>query len=815
MIMKSMHMIGNAHLDPVWLWQWQEGYQEVKATFQSALDRMYETPDFVFTCACADYYRWVEENEPDMFKKIQQRVREGRWIIVGGMWIQPDMNTPSGESLARQLLYSQRYFYEKFGMTATTGYNVDTFGHNAMTPQLLRLAGIDSYVWMRPSIVENPDIPEGPMLWESPDGSRVKAFRIFGEYTGARELPEKIDRLFEFSERIGQPVMCYYGVGNHGGGPTKANLREITRVQRDHPQGSEVTFSSPPAYFAELDTRSLPVWKGELQHHASACYSTDGRSKHLHRQTENALLRMEAFGALAQEATAHTLNAPFVRQAWNNLLFNEFHDIMGGCSIREALGDTQIQLHESMSIAAREENAALQKISWQIDTMQGHPDRVRSKETDGWLWNVQGQGTPVVVFNPHSFAAQGPVRIGRPISAVRDNDGKPVPMQHVRSSRTNHRNDIIDGLFMADVPPLGWRLYWVFLGESGDSPLNPLHVSDTVLENSNLRAEFDPATGALVRLTNKTTGFSALTGPTKSRLIDITHCDTWAHGIFRFDQEAGEFGDAEVSVLESGPVRAVVRVVTHYGQSALDQRYILYADADQLEVEVRLDMHEKHRMLKLCFPTAGTADVSEIPYGVLPRMACGNEEHCQRFVAMQGENGGLAVLNNGRYSYSAENGELRMTISNTSVYADHYGQDLRDATCEYMDMGRLEMTYVLHPYAGSWQDAQLNRRAALLNQPMVRVVETYHEGMLPASFSGLSVDDPAVAMGAFKRAENGEGYVLRLHETTGVQRSAMVRIPLLEREMRIRLHGYEIITVYIPDDPKARMREIPLTELEN
>ena len=199
---KTISMIGNAHLDPVWLWQWQEGYQEIKATFQSALDRMEENEDFVFTCACAGYYQWVEENAPEMFAQIQQRVKEGRWAVVGGMWIQPDMNVPSGECIARHLLYSQRYFKEKFGVTVNVGYNVDTFGHNAATPQLLRRSGIDNYVWMRPGMHENAQIPEGTMTWEGLDGSTVKAYRIPESYCTHRDENKKIDATFEWAEQI-------------------------------------------------------------------------------------------------------------------------------------------------------------------------------------------------------------------------------------------------------------------------------------------------------------------------------------------------------------------------------------------------------------------------------------------------------------------------------------------------------------------------------------------------------------------------------------------------------------------------------------
>ena len=180
----TLFLIGNAHLDPVWLWRRAEGYAEIKATFQSALDRMDEFGDYVFTSACAAYYQWVEENEPELFEKIRTRVREGRWAIAGGMWVQPDCNLPSGESFARHLLYSQRYFQEKFGQIATVGYNVDSFGHNGMLPQLLRQAGIDAYVFERPCQDENAALPH-LFLWESPDGSRVTAFKILFNYSDA------------------------------------------------------------------------------------------------------------------------------------------------------------------------------------------------------------------------------------------------------------------------------------------------------------------------------------------------------------------------------------------------------------------------------------------------------------------------------------------------------------------------------------------------------------------------------------------------------------------------------------------------------
>ena len=172
--MAKIYLIGNAHLDPVWLWRWQEVFSEIISTFRSALDRMKDFPDFKFTSACAVYYQWIEKVDPDMFEEIKERVKEGRWNIVGGWFLQPDCNLPSGESFARHGLISQRYFKEKFGITAKTGYNVDSFGHNASLPQILKKSGMNNYVFMRP-MPEEGKTKETLFNWESADGSSVQS----------------------------------------------------------------------------------------------------------------------------------------------------------------------------------------------------------------------------------------------------------------------------------------------------------------------------------------------------------------------------------------------------------------------------------------------------------------------------------------------------------------------------------------------------------------------------------------------------------------------------------------------------------------
>ena len=183
--LKRVHMIGNAHIDPVWLWQWPEGYQEVRATFQSAVERLDDYPEYVFTCDSSLFFAWVEESDPELFARIRAHVQSGRFQVIGGWWIEPDCNIPAGESFVRQALYGQRYLKEKFGITATTGANIDSFGHNATIPQILAKSGCDSYVFLRPGLKEK-ELP--PLFWwESPDGSRVLAYRIPHEYCAPRD----------------------------------------------------------------------------------------------------------------------------------------------------------------------------------------------------------------------------------------------------------------------------------------------------------------------------------------------------------------------------------------------------------------------------------------------------------------------------------------------------------------------------------------------------------------------------------------------------------------------------------------------------
>ncbi len=374
---KHLYMIGNAHLDPVWMWRWQEGCTEAKATFRSALDRMKENPAFKFVCAAAGVYEWIGEICPEMLDEIKQRVAEGRWILAGGWWVQPDCNQPGGEAFARHALYSQRFFAEKFGATAEFGYNVDSFGHNLMIPQFLQKSGMTRYIYMRPMRHEQT-MPANLFVWRAPDGSEVTAFRIplgyCNNFQDAETMAAYIEKVCDEANPDVDATMVFYGVGNHGGGPTKQNIACVEQLRAEWKKdGVNVEFGDPRAFFDEVERHRerLPIFTDDLQHHASGCYSAVSAIKTANRRCENRLVAAEKFAVLSGALTGMTYPREEFTRGWKNTLFNQFHDSLGGCSIAPVYDDAAQLAGEALSIAARCENTALQRLSWAIGTDDG------------------------------------------------------------------------------------------------------------------------------------------------------------------------------------------------------------------------------------------------------------------------------------------------------------------------------------------------------------------------------------------------------------------------------------------------------------
>ena len=725
---KRLYLIGNAHLDPVWQWRWTEGVTAVKQTVQAALDRMDENDDFVFTSSQAVMYRWLSECAPGIVEQVRKRVAEGRYVICGGQYVQPDCNTPSGESFARHSLYSQRIFRRLLGTTAKTAYNVDSFGHNAMLPQIFRKSGMERYVMMRPMQHEKA-MEHNVFLWRSPDGSEIPVFRIPAGYGANFGSAEDMRRYFEemsgaANEEL-DSTMIFYGVGNHGGGPTKKNIAFAEQLREELKGETEVLFAGPDAFFDELAASgtALPVLEDDLQHHASGCYSTVSELKRLNRRCEADLYFAETFAAFANRVLSLDYPRAKFEEAWENVLFNQFHDSMGGCSFEKVYEDAFAFAGESLSIAAKSINASTQAFSWAVDTMDL-------------------PGTPVIVFNPHPWPVTLPVQLNYKVDSIRTLEGEDVPVQNVHSQAEScmWRDD---ALFLASVPPMGYTAY--LIGDRTESAISGTRIGGgeaktfdspvraepapalqtandhrgPVLENEYLRAEFIPYNGWIRSLTDKTTGEELLAAPAAVPVaVDEYAHDTWSHAKNFFDHDIAFFGDARCTVTENGPVRATVKIESRYNDSKLTQYVSLVAGEKMLRVRAVCDWREKHKMLKISWPCdvgeAIAADY-EIPFGHFARPCDGEEENGHRYIVLRGSKRSMAMLNDSKYSFSVKGGDMRLTVLRSPIYGDHGGP--RTEESEFTEQGISQFCYTMIPGISDPDYAALERRAAELNCP--------------------------------------------------------------------------------------------------
>ncbi len=811
---RTLHMIGHAHLDPVWLWPWQEGYQEARATFWSAIHRMDEYPDFVFTCDQIVLLAWVEESDPTLFARIRERVAEGRWQLTGGWWVEPDCNLPCAESFVRQGLYGQRYLKDRFGVTATVGMNVDPFGHNAMLPQILRGQGMDSYCFLRPGPHES-SLTATAFWWESPDGSRVLAYRIPFEYSSAPgDVAAQTDKSLGSADQSVGDVMIFYGVGDHGGGPTRANIDSIHRYDRMGSFGRMV-MSSPRRYFDELMARGgadgLPVWRGGLQTHAAGCYSAHSGIKLWQRRAQAAVLSAERWAVIGSTRFGLDYPRADLARAWQQILFNQFHDVLPGSAIEPAYDDAHDQLGEAVAIAKRITARAHNVIARHVDIP------------------LHAGSQPVLVFNPHPWPVTADVELqyGSQPNGVHvvDADGQVAPSQRTQSIAATDDKGRAATVFEARVPPLGYRLYRLRSGRA-DAETRTLHASDTVLENDVLRAQFDRSSGWLCSLLDKRTGADLMHGAQGEHTqICQDPTDTWGHRVVSYRWTGRPMRTTRTLLRESGPLRARLRVERAWHHSTMVEEFLLGHRSDALEVMVTIDWREQAHLLKLCFPTAlsGATSTYEIPFGALEQPIDGAENAAQSWVDVSGRidglPAGLAVVNNAKHGHDVSPGpgggdapSIGITAVRSPVYSWHDPRQLEpDEFYSFQDQGVQSFRYLLIPHPGDWRVAGLSRRAAELGSPPRAMLEGFHPGALPAQQSFASDGGGQVLITAVKGWEEGTDVVIRAVEITGRPGRARLELPLVGSVLDAEFGPNQIRTFRLSPD-RGKVREVDLIE---
>lgn len=800
----KFHMIGHAHIDPVWLWPWTEGISVVHSTFQSALDRMNETPDFCFIASSAQFYQWVAQNDPKMIGEIRKRIEEGRWNIIGGWWVEPDMNIPGGEAMVRQGLYGQRALQSLFGRKATIAFNPDSFGHTGTLPQIIHQQGMNQYIFMRPGPHEKA-LPADLFWWEGADGTKVLTYRIRESYNESRAVKLRMERML--SQIQDQPVksfMYYFGAGDHGGGATKENIHSIEELKAE--KGAPAVFySTPEKYFKEImadKSLNLPVVKDDLQHHAVGCYTAESEIKKGNRHSETALIIAEKITAVGSMVWGADYPKAELTKAWQRVLFLQFHDSLAGTSLFEHSQAAREGYGFAIDTARQATYMAAQKLEWQV----------AAEDPDSQY---------LVVFNPHAWEVTGTIEYDfnwgtmHQSSRVEDENGNPLLHQWTGgSTETGSRRKLV---VHAPVPPMGYRQLRLRDGEMPKREVT-VHAENNILENEFVRIHFfkNGSPGIFDKQSNREV-FLGENGGCRAVVIDDPS-DTWSHDIKTFNKEIGAFGNAEFKILENGPLRAAIRAISYYGSSTLTIDWMLYSGSRNPEAKVTLDWHEHLKMLKFSFPVDMEAPVAtyETPYGHIVREANGNEDPGQRWIDVTGKREGitcgLTVINDAKYGYDIREGDLRISVVRSAVYA-HHNPKVLDMNAEHlwMDQGIQTFRMMLVPHLGTWEENNIPRLAEEFSAQPVVIYQGIHGGSLPKSGSFLSVDTPSVIVSAVKQSEEGNDVIIRCVEAAGKSALATLDLGFAGRKWKGKFSPFEIKSLRIAKK-SGEIKEVDLLE---
>lgn len=787
----KLHMIGNAHIDAPWLWPLSEANAVVHSTFRSALERMKEDPELTMTTSSSQFYEWVEASDPVMLEEIRQQVKAGRWNLVGGWWVEPDVNVPNGESLIRQGLYGQRSLQRIFGRRADVGYNPDSFGHAGSMPQILKLQGMPYYVFMRPNAIEKPDIKQNLFWWQGVDGTRALTYRIPLFYDDPGDVRGHMERTV--TALAGQPErtdMEFFGIGDHGGGPTKENIRSIRQIQKE-PGAPKIFYSTPDRYFAEVAPnlpRDIQVYVGDLQHHSVGTYTGGSAIKKLNRMSEVALQTAEKFSAVGSMAWGAGYPKAEFTKGWERVLLLQFHDSMAATTLPEHDEAARDGYGRALDIASEAMYSSLQRLAWQVPTVD--PD---SKY--------------VVVFNPHAWNAKLNVEYDlgweeNTPARVEDEAGKAIPFQWIPATAVvNHRQRLVA---QVDVPAFGYRQVRVRKTAADEAPgPDAPHAAGDVLENKHMRLTFSP--DGAVGIFDKDARREVLNAREGMRAVVFNDDnDTWAHKVHVYDDKVGEFKRTDLKVIENGPLRARVREKLAYGTSTLTLDWMLYAGSRKIDLRVSLDWHEHLKILKFSFPVdVQTPQATyEIAYGAQARANKNEEDPGQRWIDVTGTQSGhpygLTVLNDAKYGYSVNGSDLRVSVARAAVYANHEPRALvAGVDYQWMDQGVQNFQMELIPHMGSWQEANVTRAAEELVTEVPIVYQGIHPGTRKGADSFLSVDAQNVVVESVKLAEDGDDVIVRSYETTGKQAKATIQLGFAQTKWTGSYHPFEIKTLRI------------------
>jgi alpha-mannosidase len=644
--MKTIHVIFNAHIDPIWLWPWQSGLDEALATCRSACDRLDAHPEATFTRGEAWIYDEIERTDPRLFERIQKHIRSEQWEVVGGWWLQPDCNFPSGFAMERQIEIGKDYFLRKFGFSPRVAYNVDSFGHSASLPELMRAHGQDRYVMMRPQPHEM-DLPACLFRWRGyENGPEVIVFRIVESYVMGGYPDERRIRatLAQLPEGIDH-AMLFAGAGDHGGGPTERQIRWLLEHGEDF-EDVKLVFSSTSRFFDAIWDRkdSLPLVVGELQQHAIGCYSVYRPIKTEARKAEHLLRQAEIF---TQSEPSHSpSNAKDrIQEGWKRVCFAHFHDIMGGTCIPSAYAKPLAQL------------------GWAQDTadelLQEGLRRKLSELADDPMQRI-------VLYNASDTPYDGPVEFMPWLDGRRwgerwdllDENGEPVPYQIIASEAIV--NGLTNLLLPIRIEPSGMRVLRInFDGVGAVTPSSVMASEETLTTSQGLRINEEGLAlpdGAIL--------------PLPEPILYEDKSDTWSHNMDRYGEEPLAHAVwIRKEVVDNGPLMASWIRLGVIGESGLEEEWRVHSDG-YAELRLKVNWRERRKLLKLLLPTPWKPSrrLDGIMNGWLERPSDGKEMPLRDAILLDES---IGVVSPDVFALDATRERIRFTLLRSAIMAHH------------------------------------------------------------------------------------------------------------------------------------------------
>jgi alpha-mannosidase len=816
---KVVHLICNAHLDPVWLWEWEEGAAEAISTFRTAAELAEKNGTFIFNHNEVTLYKWVQEYEPQLFERIKKLVKKGNWHIMGGWYLQPDCNMPSGESFVRQILLGKAYFKKHFGVEPHTAINFDPFGHTQGLVQIMKKSGFTGYLFGRPT---DPFIkfPADDFIWQGYDGSQILATRFSGWYnTGLGKAAPEIEK--RIALRPNEDVQAIlWGVGNHGGGPSRKDIADVNKLIQNR-KDVEIRHSTPEEYHKGIakNLDKLQKWNSDINPWAVGCYTSMIRVKQKHRLLENEIYCLEK---MASTASANGLmKYPYeeIHEALCDLMVGEFHDILPGSSVQPV------------------EEAAIRMFDHALEITSRLKARAFFSLASGQKKANEGE-IPILVYNHHPFKVQQTVECEFNIFDF--NWDKTFTNVHVYQNGKQIPCQVEQELSMMGVD---WRKRVVFNTTLLPNQMNRFDCRLEVIpqkpqpkvkakndkfifKTKDLEVVVNAKTGLIDKY--KVNGRDFVKAGAFKPIVLTDDLDPWGMTITSFPDVCAEFkvmdkkeaakfagitsnkmmkGVKEldaVRVIEDGPVRTVIEALFKYDDSFICQKYRLPKYGTEIEIEMTVLWNQKQQMLKLQIPVNGknAEYIGQVAYGVGKLPSNGGEAVAQKWTAVvsKKDNSALSCINDGIYGSDFNGNLLKLTLLRSAAYSTHpMNEEItipKDRFMNRIDQGQRNYKFWFN--AGKLGDRleKIDRESLVKNEkPFALSFFPNGDGKTPKPLAILS--DNAVQITTMKKAESNDDMIIRLFEPTGKNRTATLSLPAIGKTIKINLGKFEIKTIRI------------------